>query len=307
MTETGRATAGPIRLTSSSVVALRPATQARITGGLWAGPSRGQPRRLRPRGLGPAARGRQLPQPRAGRRRRVTGDYVSDLPVPRLRPLQVAGGASAWTLDDPDLAQAAAPRSCCAALAESTELLAAAQQEDGYLDSHFQVRFPGERFVQLPWGHELYCAGHLIQAAVALHRSTGDDAAAAASPAGSPTSPSAPSAPARAGRRRLRPPRDRDGAGRALPGDRRALLPRPRASTSSTGAATACWATTGSAGTTGRTTCPCARPRRPRATRSASSTCWPAWPTSTSRPATPALLRRRRAALDARWSRRRPT
>ena len=45
---------------------------------------------------------------------------------------------------------------------------------DGYLDSHFQVRFPGERFVQLQWGHELYCAGHLIQAAVALHRTTGD-------------------------------------------------------------------------------------------------------------------------------------
>jgi DUF1680 family protein len=56
----------------------------------------------------------------------------------------------------------------------SCALLEKAQQADGYLDSHFQVRFPGERFVQLQWGHELYCAGHLIQAAVALHRTSGD-------------------------------------------------------------------------------------------------------------------------------------
>ena len=36
------------------------------------------------------------------------------------------------------------------------------------------MRFPGERFQQLQWGHELYCIGHLIQAAVALHRTTAD-------------------------------------------------------------------------------------------------------------------------------------
>ena len=35
--------------------------------------------------------------------------------------------------------------------ASRRELLAAVQEEDGYLDSHFQVRFPGERFVQLAW------------------------------------------------------------------------------------------------------------------------------------------------------------
>ena len=39
---------------------------------------------------------------------------------------------------------------------------------------YFQVHFPGERFRQLQWGHELYCIGHLIQAAVALHRTTAD-------------------------------------------------------------------------------------------------------------------------------------
>jgi len=56
---------------------------------------------------------------------------------------------------------------------EAVELLANAQQPDGYLNSYFQVARPGERFVDLDWGHELYCAGHLIQAAVAHNRATG--------------------------------------------------------------------------------------------------------------------------------------
>lgn len=53
--------------------------------------------------------------------------------------------------------------------------LARAQEPDGYLNSY--VRAHGrERFADLPWGHELYCAGHLMQAAVAQYRATGDDA-----------------------------------------------------------------------------------------------------------------------------------
>lgn len=52
-------------------------------------------------------------------------------------------------------------------------LVAAAQQPDGYLNTWFQLREGGERYRDLRWGHELYCAGHLIQAAVAHHRATG--------------------------------------------------------------------------------------------------------------------------------------
>src|SRR5207248_1039598 len=52
-------------------------------------------------------------------------------------------------------------------------LLAAAQQPDGYLDSYFQVVAPDRRWTDLDHGHEMYCAGHLIQAAVAHHRPTG--------------------------------------------------------------------------------------------------------------------------------------
>ncbi|MFJ2889182.1 glycoside hydrolase family 127 protein [Streptomyces sp. NPDC087305] len=52
-------------------------------------------------------------------------------------------------------------------------LVAAAQQPDGYLNTWFQVREGGTRYQDLRWGHELYCAGHLIQAAVAHRRATG--------------------------------------------------------------------------------------------------------------------------------------
>ena len=54
-------------------------------------------------------------------------------------------------------------------------LVAGAQQSDGYLNTWFQLREGGERYQDLRWGHELYCAGHLIQAAVAHHRATGRD------------------------------------------------------------------------------------------------------------------------------------
>jgi DUF1680 family protein len=56
-------------------------------------------------------------------------------------------------------------------LDETVELLAAAQEEDGYLNSYFQTDHPEKRFQELLWSHELYCAGHLIQAAVAADRS----------------------------------------------------------------------------------------------------------------------------------------
>jgi len=58
---------------------------------------------------------------------------------------------------------------------EAIALVAAAQRPDGYLNSYVQLRRGGEPYGDLEWGHELYCVGHLIQAAVAWHRSVGDD------------------------------------------------------------------------------------------------------------------------------------
>lgn len=54
-----------------------------------------------------------------------------------------------------------------------TALLAKAQQPDGYLNSWVQVT-GRPRYSHLEYSHELYCAGHLIQAAVANSRATGE-------------------------------------------------------------------------------------------------------------------------------------
>jgi DUF1680 family protein len=56
---------------------------------------------------------------------------------------------------------------------EAIALLAAAQQKEGYLNSYYQVNKPDERWTDLDHDHELYCAGHLFEAAVAHHRATG--------------------------------------------------------------------------------------------------------------------------------------
>jgi DUF1680 family protein len=62
-----------------------------------------------------------------------------------------------------------------AAAGEAIGLVAAAQRPDGYLNSYVQVVTGGRPHTDLAWGHEFYCAGHLIQAAVAWHRALGDD------------------------------------------------------------------------------------------------------------------------------------
>jgi len=47
-----------------------------------------------------------------------------------------------------------------------------AQGPDGYVNSYIQAGH-GQRWDHMAWSHELYCFGHLIQAAVAHHRATG--------------------------------------------------------------------------------------------------------------------------------------
>ncbi|MGW1626708.1 glycoside hydrolase family 127 protein [Streptomyces sp. NPDC002172] len=75
--------------------------------------------------------------------------------------------AAAWQLADED------DELLAAEVERIVALVADAQQPDGYLNTWFQLVKGGERYQDLRWGHELYCAGHLIQAAVAHHRSTG--------------------------------------------------------------------------------------------------------------------------------------
>jgi uncharacterized protein len=60
-------------------------------------------------------------------------------------------------------------------IAEIAEEAAGAQEEDGYLNTRFGHRGRDRRYTDLEWGHELYCYGHLIQAAVARLRTHGED------------------------------------------------------------------------------------------------------------------------------------
>ena len=56
---------------------------------------------------------------------------------------------------------------------EVIALVAASQQDDGYLNVHFTAVDPDGRWTNLRDLHELYCAGHLIEAAVAHFETTG--------------------------------------------------------------------------------------------------------------------------------------
>lgn len=58
---------------------------------------------------------------------------------------------------------------------EMIRLVGMAQEDNGYLDSYFTIRHPGKQFCNLKEGHELYTAGHFIEAAVAYYQVTGKD------------------------------------------------------------------------------------------------------------------------------------
>jgi len=58
-------------------------------------------------------------------------------------------------------------------LDEVIALIASCQRPDGYLNSYFTCVDPDKRWTNLRDMHELYCAGHLIEAAVAHFQATG--------------------------------------------------------------------------------------------------------------------------------------
>lgn len=56
---------------------------------------------------------------------------------------------------------------------EIIALIASTQMENGYLNSWYQVNAPDKTFTNLRDNHELYCTGHMIEAAVAHYQATG--------------------------------------------------------------------------------------------------------------------------------------
>ena len=177
-------------------------------------------------------------------------------------------------------------------------LVAAAQRADGYLNTFVQVLAPGHASTATcSWGHELYCIGHLVQAAVAWHRALGDDRLLAVARRAADSVDAGARARRRATgstaipRSRWRSSSCTGSTGeRALPRARAASTrpARPRAARRRAGSARALLAGP-RAGPRGA--------RRAPATRSASCTSTRARSTSPSRPATPRCSTR----STARW------
>ena len=164
--------------------------------------------------------------------------------------------------------------------------VAAAQEADGYLNTNFGRPGQRPRYSDLEWGHELYCFGHLFQAAVARARTRpdADDGLLGGRPPrgrprGARRSARTASRPS-AGTPRSSP---RSPSWAAPPGSA-ATSTRPRCSSSA--AAPGRSRTSSSAGRTTRTTCRCATRRSCAGTRCGPTTWPPARSTSRSRPTT---------------------
>ena len=161
--------------TSGALGRYRPidARHVRLTGGFWADRLTTNREATIPHGFGQLTEAGTLQNLRlaAGEK----GSYQAlgrmfEQPYPFLdsdvyKWLEAVG----WELgrsDDPGLAAMAT---------EAIDIVRAAQRSDGYINSFVQVLAGGVAFQDLAWGHELYCIGHLIQAAVAWHRALDDD------------------------------------------------------------------------------------------------------------------------------------
>jgi len=170
-----------VAATERAIARLRPigAEGATITGGFWADRQRINHERTIPHGFEQLRHAGNL-----NNLRLAAGVEAGHGPDGRYRSLGQAIGldfpfldtdvykwleAAGWELGRaPDPAPAAAAD-------EAIALIQAAQRPDGYLNSFVQVVAPGREYQDLAWGHELYCIGHLIQAAIAWHRALGDD------------------------------------------------------------------------------------------------------------------------------------
>ena len=167
MPQTAPGAAGPVDSRRSPKAALRTLDSGAVTftGGLWAARQSVNRDRALPHGLRMLEAAGNLDNLRiaAGRASgRFRGRVFMDSDVYK------------W-LEGASYEVARVPSDTLKAAMDSLiELIAAAQQDDGYINSYYQVAEPGRRWTDFAHGHELYCAGHMFQAAVAHHRATGE-------------------------------------------------------------------------------------------------------------------------------------
>ncbi|MEU4232165.1 beta-L-arabinofuranosidase domain-containing protein [Nonomuraea sp. NPDC026600] len=158
------AASGPAAPTSTAAVALcpLPLSGSRVVGGFWA-------RRLE-------ANRAAIP---LGHERLLEAGNIDNLRIAAGEATGTAQGASFRDSDVYKWLEAVAweyarspDEGLLDHLLQLSRTIAAAQRDDGYLNSAVQIRGE-ERYARLWTSHELYCAGHLIQAAVAAARATG--------------------------------------------------------------------------------------------------------------------------------------
>lgn len=163
---------GPVRPTPAARTALRPTGDAVVRGGFWARRLEVNARVSVPQGPFLLESAGNLHDLRlaAGT---VAGEFHGQYPFMDSDVYKWLEAAS-WQLGrlDPDAPDA---QRLAGDVERLIGLVADAQRDDGYLNTWFQAGKGEGSFSDLRWGHELYCAGHLIQAAVAHHRATGRD------------------------------------------------------------------------------------------------------------------------------------
>ncbi|MFJ3892555.1 glycoside hydrolase family 127 protein [Streptomyces sp. NPDC090083] len=155
---------GPVRLGPAARAALRPATTT-VDAGFWHTRREVNARVSLPQGPGLLESAGNLHNLRVAAGA-VEGEFQGAYPFVDTDVYKWLEAASWQLAHQPDAELESAVDRIIA-------LVAAAQQPDGYLNTWFQLREAGARYQDLRWGHELYCAGHLIQAAVAHRRATG--------------------------------------------------------------------------------------------------------------------------------------
>ena len=142
-----------------------PFTQVTFDGGFWA-----------PR----LERNRTVTIPHIYQRLEATGrisafDLNFQRPVPSPIVLIFGDSDAAKWIEAASYSLATHSDPALAALVDSfADKIIRAQQPDGYLNTHFIVTQPEMRWRNLRDWHEMYCAGHLIEGAVAHYQATGE-------------------------------------------------------------------------------------------------------------------------------------
>jgi len=94
--------------------------------------------------------------------------------VPRRGPLYTDSDIYKWMEAAAFVLQSGDDPKLRATFDRLTDEILAAQEPNGYLNTYWVEERKADRFKRMETGHELYCLGHLLQAAIAYYRATGN-------------------------------------------------------------------------------------------------------------------------------------